>query len=62
MACLNPRESYATFDKSKLILDHFYPHDFSEMELLILDDQLETYIVDITTPKFSNQKGISDLS
>ena len=37
--------------------------DFSEIELLILDDQLETYIVDMRkTPKFSSLKGISDLA
>ncbi|KAJ9558445.1 hypothetical protein OSB04_013059 [Centaurea solstitialis] len=64
MACLNPRDSFAAFDKSKLIhLAHFYPDDFSEMELLILEDQLETYIVDMrTNPKFCNLKGISDLA
>ncbi|KAJ9564549.1 hypothetical protein OSB04_000515 [Centaurea solstitialis] len=64
MACLNPSNSFSAFDKSKLIrLARFYPDEFSEMELLILDDQLETYIVDMRTEDdFSNLKGISDLA
>ena len=62
MACLNPSNSCSAFDKSKLIRRaRFYPDEFSEMELLILDDQLETYIVDMRTEvEFSNLKGISD--
>ncbi|KAL6546715.1 hypothetical protein OROMI_022436 [Orobanche minor] len=64
MACLNPSNSFSAFDKRKLIhLARFYPDDFSKMKLLILDDQLETYIVDMrTTEKFSNLKGISELA
>ena len=64
MACLNPCDSFIAFDKQKLIrLAQFYPQDFSPIELMILNDQLETYIIDMrSNSKFSELKGISDLS
>lgn len=64
MACLNPSNSFSAFDKNKVIhFARFYPDDFSEMELMMLDDQLETYIVDMqTSADFSNLKGIGDLA
>ncbi|XP_024968650.1 uncharacterized protein LOC112508069 isoform X1 [Cynara cardunculus var. scolymus] len=64
MACLNPSNYFSAFDKSKVIhFARFYPDDFSEMALMMLDDQLETYIVDMrTSADFSNLKGIGDLA
>ena len=44
-------------------LARLYPSDFSEMELMVLEDQLETYILDMQTPiDFSNLGGIGDLA
>ena len=63
MACLNPSESFVAFDKQRLIrLVQFYPQDFSLIELMILNDQLETYIINVRNGQFSNSKGIGDLS
>ncbi|KAL6501343.1 hypothetical protein OROHE_024990 [Orobanche hederae] len=64
MTCLNPSNSFLAFDKSKLIrLAQFYPNDYSEMEIMILDDQLETYILDMqTSSDFSNLNGIGVLA
>ncbi|KAJ9541078.1 hypothetical protein OSB04_027584 [Centaurea solstitialis] len=64
MSCLNPSNSFSSFDKNKVIdFARFYPDDFSEIELLMLDDQLETYILDMqTSTDFSDLKGIGDLA
>ena len=64
VACLNPDDTFSAFDKQKLIrLAEFYPNEFSAVELSILDDQLETYIVDMrSSNEFSQVKGISDLA
>ncbi|PIA27274.1 hypothetical protein AQUCO_08100010v1 [Aquilegia coerulea] len=41
MACLDPRDSFVSFDKQKLLrFAEFYPADFSAMELM-------TYIIDL---------------
>ena len=41
MACLNPSNSFVTFDKEKLIrLEKFYPSDFLRIYILTLDSQL----------------------
>ena len=63
VACLNPRDSFIAFDKQKLLrLAQFYPQEFSPIELMILNDQLETYIIDMrSSSEFSELKGISDL-
>nr|XP_023908720.1 zinc finger MYM-type protein 1-like [Quercus suber] len=48
MACLNPSDSFLAFDIQKLTrLAKFYPSDFSEIDVLALDNQLQTYIVDM---------------
>ncbi|GAV61470.1 Dimer_Tnp_hAT domain-containing protein [Cephalotus follicularis] len=48
MACLNPSDSFSAFDKHKLIrFAQFYESNFSSVELMVLDDQLETYIIDM---------------
>ena len=64
VACLNPSESFVAFDKQKLIqLAQFYPQEFSPIEFMVLNDQLETYIIDVRlNVQFSNLKGICDLA
>ncbi|XP_023754831.2 uncharacterized protein LOC111903287 [Lactuca sativa] len=64
MACLNPNNSFVAFDKNKLIqLARLYPNDFSDMDLEILNDQLETYILDmLNSSEFLNLNGIGDLA
>ncbi|XP_021829669.1 zinc finger MYM-type protein 1-like [Prunus avium] len=63
MACLSPLDSFSAFNKQKLIrLAQFYPKDFSENDILALEDELETYIFDMKSSSvFSGLKGISDL-
>jgi hypothetical protein len=47
VACLNPSDSFCAFDKQKLIrLAQFYPFEFSTIDLLALENQVENYIVD----------------
>ena len=64
MACLNPSDSFLAFDIQKLTrLAKFYPADFSETDVLALDNQLQTYIVDIrSNDEFLELKGIGDLA
>ena len=48
VACLCPNDSFSTFDMSKLV--HFaelYPKDFFTVEVMVLDTQLDTYIIDM---------------
>ena len=46
VAYLNPSESFVAFAKQMLIrLAQFYPHEFSPIELMILNKQFETYII-----------------
>ncbi|XP_030939485.1 uncharacterized protein LOC115964284 [Quercus lobata] len=64
MACLNPSDSFLAFDIKKLTcLANFYPSDFSETDVLALDNQLQTYIVDIrSNDEFLELKGIGELA
>ncbi|KAL1321838.1 hypothetical protein AAHE18_14G154900 [Arachis hypogaea] len=64
IACLNPRHSFLAFDKEKLIqLAQFYPLEFSSTQLLVLDSQLENFILDVhSDDQFSNLNGICALS
>ncbi|KAJ0975429.1 hypothetical protein J5N97_017394 [Dioscorea zingiberensis] len=64
VAYLSPCNSFAAFDKGKLIhLAQFYPSEFSETELHVLDNQLETYIIDLRShDEFKSLKGINELS
>ena len=50
--------------KKKLTcLANFYPSDFFETDVLALDNQLQTYIVDIrSNDEFLELKGIGDLA
>ena len=64
LAYLRPDDLFSDFDKKKLIrLAEFYPEDFSSTELMKLDNQLETYILDVRSSKqFVELKGIGDLA
>ncbi|VVA39567.1 PREDICTED: zinc finger MYM-type 1, partial [Prunus dulcis] len=60
LACLSPNDSFVAFDKQKLLrLAQFYPQDFSDGDLLALDDQLELYIHYVSSSSdFSDLQGI----
>ena len=64
MACLNPSDSFLAFDIQKFTrLAKFYPSDSSETDVLALDNQLQTYIVDMcSNDEFLELKGIGDLA
>ncbi|KAL4653987.1 hypothetical protein ACB092_01G345500 [Castanea dentata] len=64
MACLNASDSFSAFDIQKLTrLAKFYPSNFSETDVLALDNQLQTYIVDMhSNDEFLELKGIGDLA
>ena len=64
VTCFCPSDLLCAFEKQKLIqLVGYYPQDFSTIELMALDDQLETYIVDMcSSTEFSELRGISDLA
>ncbi|KAL5571482.1 hypothetical protein UlMin_021079 [Ulmus minor] len=64
VACLCPNDSFAAFDKKRLIhFAEYYPKDFSTIELLVLSDQLETYIADMLSSNvFLELKSIGDLT
>ena len=48
LSCLSSNESFSTFDNQKLVrLAQFYPRDFSARDLMALEIQLDTYIMDM---------------
>ncbi|XP_042415553.1 zinc finger MYM-type protein 1-like [Zingiber officinale] len=60
MSCLDPRNSFSRFDVQKLVrLAHFYEDDFSWSELMLVEQELETYIDDIRSDE--RFEAISDL-
>ncbi|KAH9778612.1 hypothetical protein KPL71_007401 [Citrus sinensis] len=64
LACLSLNDSFATFDKDKLIrLAQFYPKDFSPIELVVLKTQLQTYIMDMrSSTEIARLKEIDNLA
>ncbi|XP_050111819.1 uncharacterized protein LOC126590398 [Malus sylvestris] len=64
VACLSPDDSFSAFDIEKLVrLAKFYPKDFSDMELTLLEDELKNYIFDMRLHnEFSTLKGINNLA
>ncbi|KAL5563579.1 hypothetical protein UlMin_033326 [Ulmus minor] len=64
VACLCPNDSFAAFDKKRLIyFADYYLKDISTIELLVLSDQLETYIADMLSSNvFLELKSIGDLA
>ena len=63
MACLIPTDSFSTFDKERLVrFAQFYASDFSVIDLVALDHQLN-YIADMSTSnEFLELKGISNIA
>ncbi|XP_017248744.1 uncharacterized protein LOC108219745 [Daucus carota subsp. sativus] len=61
---LDPRNSFSSFDNSKLVrLAQFYPEDFSLLDLELLPNQLDNFIYDVRTDKdLSGLQNIGDLS
>lgn len=59
MTCLCPSNLFFTFDKTKLTeFAKFYQSEFRLISLVMLDDQLETYIIDMCKSlEFSYLKG-----
>ncbi|XP_071723329.1 uncharacterized protein [Rutidosis leptorrhynchoides] len=64
VASLNPVNSFLAFDKNKLIqLAKLYPLEFSPTDLVVLENQLETYIIDVRRDNdFESLKRISELA
>ncbi|PIN11338.1 hypothetical protein CDL12_16064 [Handroanthus impetiginosus] len=64
VACLNPSNSFVAFDKQKLIrMAEFYPLEFSSVDRLVLDSQLDTYIIDMrSSDEFLKVTGIVSLA
>ncbi|XP_021800195.1 uncharacterized protein LOC110744509 [Prunus avium] len=64
LACLSPNDSFVAFDKQKLLrLAQFYPQDFSDGDLLALEDQLELYIHYVrSSSNFSELQRIGGLA
>uniref|UniRef100_A0A7N0R9C9 HAT C-terminal dimerisation domain-containing protein n=1 Tax=Kalanchoe fedtschenkoi TaxID=63787 RepID=A0A7N0R9C9_KALFE len=64
MACSNPANSFAAFDKKKILrLAKFYPHDFTKVDLLELEFQLVMYIVHVRNDaRFQQVKDLGGLS
>ncbi|XP_075095365.1 uncharacterized protein LOC142173648 [Nicotiana tabacum] len=65
MASLNPANSFANFDKERIMtLAKYYPDEFGELNLRDLSHQLDTFILHMKhgDPRFSNLKGIGDLA
>lgn len=64
VACLSPNDLFDTFNKNNILrLAQFYPNDFSTVQLMTLDNQLETYIIDMhSNEEFATLKGIRQLA
>ncbi|XP_070665674.1 uncharacterized protein [Malus domestica] len=64
LASLSPNNSFAAFDKEKLLrLAQLYPQDFTKQDLLALEDQLDIYIHSMRSRSdFSQLQSISDLA
>jgi hypothetical protein len=64
VACLSPDDSFAAFNKKKLLrLAQFYLNNFSAIQLITLDNQLETYIIEMcSSDEFITLKGITQLA
>ena len=64
MACLNPCDSFAQFDASKLVrLSELYPKDFNSVERMELESQLNLYYANVKEDNsFLDLNGITDLA
>ncbi|XP_047950942.1 zinc finger MYM-type protein 1-like [Salvia hispanica] len=63
MACFNPKDDFSSFDKEKVLkLATFYPSDFSNIDLMDLECQLDLFIGDMRSDEdFRNLRDISSL-
>jgi hypothetical protein len=63
MSSFNPVDSFVAYDQEKLVkLAHFYPKDFSKLELLKLPCQLGMFVADMRRDeRFRKVKNIADL-
>ncbi|XP_022889301.1 zinc finger MYM-type protein 1-like [Olea europaea var. sylvestris] len=61
ISCLSPRDSFAAFDKDKLLrFAQFYPLDFNSEELLLLRPQLDKFLLLVRMDEaFFNLNSIS---
>ncbi|XP_070050242.1 uncharacterized protein [Nicotiana tomentosiformis] len=65
MASLNPANSFANFDKERIMtLAKNYPDEFGELKFRDLSRQLDTFIwhMEHGDPRFSDLNGIGDLA
>lgn len=64
MTCLNSKDSFSYFDKQKLLrLAQLYPLEFSAVDIMSLDNQLETCIRDMRlSNEFLEMKWINSLA
>lgn len=64
VVCLSSYNLFSAFDKKKLIsLAEIYLKDFFALKLMTLNDQLKTYIIDMSSSgEFIELKGISGLT
>ncbi|XP_060210907.1 uncharacterized protein LOC132637910 [Lycium barbarum] len=65
IACLNPIDSFSSFDIRKIMkMAKLYPDDFNEFNMGTLENQLASYIIDVrdVDERFLNLKGLCDLS
>uniref|UniRef100_A0A7N0RAE9 Zinc finger MYM-type protein 1-like n=1 Tax=Kalanchoe fedtschenkoi TaxID=63787 RepID=A0A7N0RAE9_KALFE len=64
MSSLNPANSFAAFDKQRILrLAEFYPNEFSTVDLMKLDFQLQVYINDLSKDvRFQQVRDLGGLS
>ncbi|CAN1136663.1 Zinc finger MYM-type protein 1 [Linum perenne] len=64
MACLHPHNSFAAFDKEKLMhLATFYPNEFPPSLIKFLGHQLNSYICDLPFDnRFKDLNGVDELA
>nr|XP_016495437.1 PREDICTED: uncharacterized protein LOC107814519 [Nicotiana tabacum] len=63
-ACLNPVDSFSSFDIRKIVrMAKLYLDDFDKFNLSVLENQLTNYIVDVRDigQRFSNIGGLGEL-
>jgi hypothetical protein len=62
VACLNPSDSFSTFNKEKLLRLAFF-FFFILVDLMVFGDQLDTYIIDLRgDDEFCGIEGIASLA
>ena len=64
VTCLNPNDSFSAFNKENLIVfAHFYPNEFFIVDLMVLSDQLDMYIIVLRNDdEFFDIEGIISLA